>query len=279
MLRFDHRFDPLRRTVGLGLSLCAALALLSCTSSADEDLNCESCDTPRDDVEELCLSNITDPSPDVENETFDYIVVGAGAGGAPLASRLAEGGYRVLLLDAGEDPCEDVTYQVAAWHALSTESPMMAWFYFVSHYLDDAEAANDPARDPKGAGQPGILYPRAGALGGCTAHNAQISVAPHDSDWDGIAAATGDSDWSARNMQSYNGRVHDWLGQGKGNPLLVAGDSALTKILLGAAEVVLGETGNLGDIVSLLGDGLRDDSSDPGMYNIPLAITRGRRSS
>src|SRR5688572_32197324 len=35
---------------------------------------------------------------------FDYIVVGSGAGGGPLAARLAEGGKRVLLLEAGFDP-------------------------------------------------------------------------------------------------------------------------------------------------------------------------------
>ena len=29
-----------------------------------------------------------------------------------------------------------------------------------------------------------MLYPRAGTLGGCTAHNAMILVCPHDADWD-----------------------------------------------------------------------------------------------
>ena len=38
----------------------------------------------------------------------------------------------------------------------------------------------------------GVLYPRAGALGGCTAHNAMIFVYPHNQDWDDIAALTGD---------------------------------------------------------------------------------------
>ncbi|KAG6827564.1 hypothetical protein H0H92_011287 [Tricholoma furcatifolium] len=32
---------------------------------------------------------------------YDFIVVGAGAGGGPLASRLADSGYTVLLVDAG----------------------------------------------------------------------------------------------------------------------------------------------------------------------------------
>src|SRR5258708_19172522 len=29
-----------------------------------------------------------------------------------------------------------------------------------------------------------IFYPRASALGGCTAHNAMILMYPHDSDWE-----------------------------------------------------------------------------------------------
>ncbi|MEM9462748.1 MAG: NAD(P)-binding protein, partial [Myxococcota bacterium] len=33
--------------------------------------------------------------------TYDYVVVGSGAGGGTLAARLAEEGMRVLLLEAG----------------------------------------------------------------------------------------------------------------------------------------------------------------------------------
>jgi len=42
--------------------------------------------------------NIFDPS---QNATFDYIVVGAGNAGIPLAVRLAEAGYTVALVEAG----------------------------------------------------------------------------------------------------------------------------------------------------------------------------------
>jgi choline dehydrogenase len=44
----------------------------------------------------------------IDNKTFEYIVVGSGPGGAPLASNLARAGYSVLLLEAGDDQTENV---------------------------------------------------------------------------------------------------------------------------------------------------------------------------
>ena len=55
----------------------------------------------------------------------------------------------------------------------------------------------------------GILYPRAGTLGGCTAHNAMILVYPHDADWDNIATLTGDASWGANNMRKYFQRIEN----------------------------------------------------------------------
>jgi choline dehydrogenase len=42
------------------------------------------------------------------NKTYEYIVVGSGPGGAPLASNLARAGHSVLLLEAGDDQTENV---------------------------------------------------------------------------------------------------------------------------------------------------------------------------
>ena len=35
--------------------------------------------------------------------SYEYIVVGSGAGGGPLASRLARAGHRTLLIESGDD--------------------------------------------------------------------------------------------------------------------------------------------------------------------------------
>lgn len=143
----------------------------------------------------------------------DYIIVGSGAGGGTLAARLAEAGMRVILLEAGGDPPEEPAghspgmpedYQVPGFHPLASEDPSMSWSFFVRHYADDARQKADPKcrPDPR-TGEPSIYYPRAAALGGCTAHNAMIFVAPNDSDWDNIAKRTGDPSWQAREMRRY----------------------------------------------------------------------------
>jgi len=137
------------------------------------------------------------------DDGFDYVIVGSGAGGGPLAANLALAGFRVLLLEAGGDE-DSYTYDVPAFHALASEDERYAWNFFVRHYADDARQRRDPKFR---SAQNGVLYPRCATLGGCTAHNAMITLYPHNSDWDHISALTGDESWSSDSMRRHFTRL------------------------------------------------------------------------
>ncbi|KAH8895594.1 GMC oxidoreductase [Thozetella sp. PMI_491] len=249
--------------------------------------------------------------------SYDYIVVGSGPGGGPLAARLALAGNTVLLIDAGEDQGDSIPYQVPALSLQASEYGPMSWDYYVQHFSNltiqkrDSKMTYDtPAGDkyiglnpPAGSIPRGILYPRAAALGGCSAHNALITVYPHQSDWDGIADLTGDSSWVSTNMRKYFQRLENctylpnsvvghgfsgWLTTSLTSLTLVVEDSKLLKIVLNAV-VSMGQGGLLTYLIttvsSLTGVLLTDLNADTpsrdstqGVYQMPIATNGGVRT-
>ena len=156
----------------------------------------------------------------------------------------------------------------------------MKWDFFVRHYEDDTQQARDdkfvPARD-------GVLYPRAGTLGGCTAHNAMIMVYPNNEDWNHIAQLTGDPSWGARAMRRYFERLENcrhrpfyrilyrltgwnptkhgfsgWLSTEKAIPKAALKDHSLVDVITRSVWTVVWQLGGLWDRITWLFQGKGD---------------------
>ncbi|KAH7359306.1 choline dehydrogenase [Plectosphaerella cucumerina] len=239
---------------------------------------------------------------------YEYVVVGSGAGGGPLAARLALAGHRTLLIEAGDD-YNSVNYTVPAYSANASEDPEISWNFFVKHYQDEARQARDfkntydtPNGEYTGLNPPadavlkGTLYPRTQALGGCTAHNALIAVYPHRSDFEYIAALTGDDSWSPENMRKYFVRLEEnrhlapgaaghgydgWLGTETAPLSIPLNDPQLLSLLSGGAVGLSNVTNTeitLDDLIA--GDANADTvarDSGPGYYQIPLSSREASR--
>lgn len=145
---------------------------------------------------------------DANEIAHDFIIIGSGAGGGPLAANLAESGFRVLLLEAGSDHrCP--YYDVPIMQAHASQDAKLRWDFFVRHYQDDAQQRRDSKFV---ADKGGVLYPRGASIGGSSVLNALVTVYPHNSDWDGLAELTGDPDWGADPMRKRFQRIEAWRG-------------------------------------------------------------------
>ncbi|KAJ5595737.1 CAZyme family AA3, partial [Penicillium hetheringtonii] len=241
---------------------------------------------------------------------YDYVVVGSGPGGGPLAARLAIAGYKVLLLDAGDDQGNATRQMVPALQLQSTEYEPMKWDYFVNHYSNLTRQEEDSkmtyrtpsgelhvgSNPPAGSDPLGILYPRAGTLGGCSAHNAMITIYPYENDWEKLATLTGNDSWSAANMRQYFQRLErnrylpssivghgfdGWLTTSLTDLRLVIEDQKLLSLILAGAtaagQSLIGKlintvTGLAGVLLRDLNNPLPSRDYDEGPYQVPLAV-------
>ncbi len=227
-----------------------------------------------------------DPAP---GEGYEYVVIGSGAGGGPVAARLARAGHRVLLVEAGEDVGDRLEYQVPALHAFSTEHPDLAWHYYVDHHAETGVDETDSKHTPDG-----ILYPRGSALGGSTAVNALVTVLPSRSDWNRLAELTGEPAWRAAAMDPYVDRVFEWLPTTIPDPTLAMDDPDVVQFLLAAANelgagmrapngvepfVEVSSTAELSRLLTQDVNAALRRAETTGVYRFPLATTPdGHRS-
>ena len=234
---------------------------------------------------------------DVPHFDCEYIVVGSGAGGGTVAARLAEKGHSVVLLEAGGDPKElkgsdpvgetnrlPADYDVPCFHPFASENEAMRWDFFVRHYSDEEKQKSDPnyRETWRGKRVDGVLYPRAGTLGGCTAHNAMILLYPSDADWDGIASLTGDASWSSGRMRTYFQRMENchhrpvhrwlaklginptrhgfngWLSTQKAIPTVSIANVDLIETILKSTEAAIEDIGHIEERTRWLAEGMLD---------------------
>ncbi|KAK0631082.1 hypothetical protein B0T17DRAFT_590362 [Bombardia bombarda] len=170
---------------------------------------------------------LTTPTPVAAQQvsTYDYVVVGSGPGGGVLAVTLAQAGYSVFLIEAGDDN---------PGKGFGQYTPTVTWDFYVKHYPEgdprDNKYSHLTWKTPEGrywvgqSGAPagskllGVYYPRGATLGGSSMINAMVCWLPPDSDWNYHANVTGDDSWKAENMHKIFVKIEKNNYATKGTP-------------------------------------------------------------
>ena len=141
-------------------------------------------------------------------DSFEFIVIGTGAGGGPVAANLARAGHRVLVLEAGGDGKNAKSlFRYSVPGASARLDPELGWAYWVNSRQREEDRANQHFYVPG----KGLYYPRGTSIGGSTIVNSMIAMYPDNDDWNDIADSTGDTSWNHREMRQHFQRLEKVL--------------------------------------------------------------------
>jgi choline dehydrogenase len=168
----------------------------------------------------------------MDQQVFDYIVVGAGSAGSVLANRLsANPKYKVLVLEAGRE--SHPWSRIPVGFAKLIDNPAANWLY-----------SSEP---DAGTGGRRIPIPRGKLLGGSSSINGMVFVRGQAQDYDQWAQL-GNRGWSYRevlpvfrDMESYQGTADEEY-RGRNGPLKVT-ESNETGAIYDALVKAAGEVG------------------------------------
>lgn len=165
----------------------------------------------------------------MSRSSYDYIVVGSGSGGAPVAHRLSEAGATVLIIEAGRSSFGVPEIEDAAgWFALQQGAWDWGHTYSPTHKVYDRQ----------------IAIPRGKALGGSSSINAMMWYrgVPDDYDrWNTVAKG-----WSWNDCLPTFRVCESWLGtqsseRGVDGPLKITPpdpNHPLTKAMMGGSKAM-----------------------------------------